>query len=192
MDLPCPTVLLVVTNSSHLQLPRVCCWSTAFPGRAVPEPPGASSSPLFPSSPARSTASLDMADGGGKTRRRPKVFKPLIKDLEGQQGRLCPAVVGTVNVFWVHSGLFFFPPACGPGTFKSKQGEGPCSPCPPNSRTTSGAAMVCTCRNGFFRADTDPADSACTSESCSGQGREAREAVEVLGVCVWDGGVSWP
>uniref|UniRef100_A0A8D2PX06 Ephrin type-B receptor 3 n=1 Tax=Zosterops lateralis melanops TaxID=1220523 RepID=A0A8D2PX06_ZOSLA len=34
--------------------------------------------------------------------------------------------------------------ACGPGTFKSKQGEGPCSPCPPNSRTTSGAAMVCT------------------------------------------------
>uniref|UniRef100_A0A8D2QCI2 Ephrin type-B receptor 3 n=1 Tax=Zonotrichia albicollis TaxID=44394 RepID=A0A8D2QCI2_ZONAL len=53
--------------------------------------------------------------------------------------------------------------ACGPGTFKSKQGEGPCSPCPPNSRTTSGAAMVCTCRNGFFRADTDPADSACTS-----------------------------
>uniref|UniRef100_A0A8D2PWP5 Ephrin type-B receptor 3 n=1 Tax=Zosterops lateralis melanops TaxID=1220523 RepID=A0A8D2PWP5_ZOSLA len=38
--------------------------------------------------------------------------------------------------------------ACGPGTFKSKQGEGPCSPCPPNSRTTSGAAMVCTCRNG--------------------------------------------
>uniref|UniRef100_A0A8B9FCV5 Ephrin type-B receptor 3 n=1 Tax=Amazona collaria TaxID=241587 RepID=A0A8B9FCV5_9PSIT len=53
--------------------------------------------------------------------------------------------------------------ACGPGTFKSKQGEGPCSPCPPNSRTTSGAATVCTCRNGFFRADTDLADSACTS-----------------------------
>ncbi|XP_019329860.1 PREDICTED: ephrin type-B receptor 3 isoform X9 [Aptenodytes forsteri] len=53
--------------------------------------------------------------------------------------------------------------ACGPGTFKSKQGEGPCSPCPPNSRTTSGAATVCTCRNSFFRADMDPADSACTS-----------------------------
>ncbi|NWY01311.1 EPHB3 protein, partial [Nothoprocta ornata] len=53
--------------------------------------------------------------------------------------------------------------ACGPGTFKSKQGEGPCSPCPPNSRTTSGAATVCTCRNGYYRADTDPADSACTS-----------------------------
>lgn len=49
--------------------------------------------------------------------------------------------------------------------------------------------MVCTCRNGFFRADTDPADSACTSESCSGQGGEAREAVEVMGVCVWHGGM---
>uniref|UniRef100_A0A8B9SEC7 Ephrin type-B receptor 3 n=1 Tax=Apteryx owenii TaxID=8824 RepID=A0A8B9SEC7_APTOW len=45
----------------------------------------------------------------------------------------------------------------------SKQGEGPCSPCPPNSRTTSGAATVCSCRNGYYRADTDPADSACTS-----------------------------
>uniref|UniRef100_A0A8C2TRY0 Ephrin type-B receptor 3 n=1 Tax=Coturnix japonica TaxID=93934 RepID=A0A8C2TRY0_COTJA len=53
--------------------------------------------------------------------------------------------------------------ACGPGMFKSKQGEGPCSPCPPNSRTTAGAATVCICRSGFFRADTDPADSACTS-----------------------------
>lgn len=49
--------------------------------------------------------------------------------------------------------------------------------------------MVCTCRNGFFRADTDPADSACTSESCSGQGGEAREAVEVVRICVWGGGI---
>ncbi|XP_069474872.1 ephrin type-B receptor 3 isoform X6 [Ambystoma mexicanum] len=53
--------------------------------------------------------------------------------------------------------------ACGPGNFKSKQGEGLCSPCPPNSRTSSGAATICTCRNGYFRADTDSADSACTS-----------------------------
>uniref|UniRef100_A0A8D2L7L9 Ephrin type-B receptor 3 n=1 Tax=Varanus komodoensis TaxID=61221 RepID=A0A8D2L7L9_VARKO len=53
--------------------------------------------------------------------------------------------------------------ACGPGTFKSKQGEGMCTPCPPNSRTSSGAATLCTCRNNYFRADTDPPDSACTS-----------------------------
>ncbi|ETE59678.1 Ephrin type-A receptor 4, partial [Ophiophagus hannah] len=53
--------------------------------------------------------------------------------------------------------------SCGPGTFKSKQGEGLCSPCPPNSRTSSGAATLCTCRNNYFRADTDLPDSACTS-----------------------------
>ncbi|KAJ1087548.1 hypothetical protein NDU88_000715 [Pleurodeles waltl] len=53
--------------------------------------------------------------------------------------------------------------ACGPGNFKSRQGEGLCTPCPPNSRTSSGAAAICTCRNGYFRADTDSADSACTS-----------------------------
>lgn len=69
---------------------------------------------------------------------------------------------------FINAGSFFLPPACGPGTFKSKQGEGPCSPCPPNSRTTSGAATVCICRSGFFRADTDPADSACTSECHEG------------------------
>ncbi|KAF7242630.1 Ephrin type-B receptor 3 [Varanus komodoensis] len=38
-----------------------------------------------------------------------------------------------------------------------------CTPCPPNSRTSSGAATLCTCRNNYFRADTDPPDSACTS-----------------------------
>nr|XP_006138530.2 ephrin type-B receptor 3 isoform X1 [Pelodiscus sinensis] len=53
--------------------------------------------------------------------------------------------------------------ACGPGYFKSKQGEGLCSPCPPNSRTSPGAATLCTCRNGYFRADADSADSACTT-----------------------------
>uniref|UniRef100_A0A6Q2YV61 Ephrin type-B receptor 3 n=1 Tax=Esox lucius TaxID=8010 RepID=A0A6Q2YV61_ESOLU len=53
--------------------------------------------------------------------------------------------------------------ACSPGTFKSKQGEGFCSPCPPNSRTSSGAASVCVCRNGYYRSDSDSPDSACTT-----------------------------
>uniref|UniRef100_A0A3Q3A4T4 Ephrin type-B receptor 3 n=1 Tax=Kryptolebias marmoratus TaxID=37003 RepID=A0A3Q3A4T4_KRYMA len=53
--------------------------------------------------------------------------------------------------------------ACSPGTFKSKQGEGPCYPCPPNSRAPSGAASVCSCRNGYYRSDTDLADSPCTT-----------------------------
>nr|XP_033813926.1 ephrin type-B receptor 3 [Geotrypetes seraphini] len=52
--------------------------------------------------------------------------------------------------------------ACGPGTFKSKQGKGLCSPCPPNSRTSGTAAVLCSCQSGFFRADADSADDRCT------------------------------
>uniref|UniRef100_A0A665X4D2 Ephrin type-B receptor 3 n=1 Tax=Echeneis naucrates TaxID=173247 RepID=A0A665X4D2_ECHNA len=53
--------------------------------------------------------------------------------------------------------------ACSPGTFKSKQGDSFCLPCPANSRASSGAASVCSCRNGYYRSDTDSADSACTT-----------------------------
>uniref|UniRef100_A0A5F8HJU8 receptor protein-tyrosine kinase n=1 Tax=Monodelphis domestica TaxID=13616 RepID=A0A5F8HJU8_MONDO len=53
--------------------------------------------------------------------------------------------------------------ACPPGSFKAKQGEGPCLPCPPNSRTASAAATICVCHNNFYRADSDTADSACTT-----------------------------
>ncbi|XP_054939610.1 ephrin type-B receptor 3 isoform X3 [Physeter macrocephalus] len=54
---------------------------------------------------------------------------------------------------------------CPPGSYKAKQGEGPCLPCPPNSRTTSPASSICTCHSNFYRADSDPADSACTTPS---------------------------
>ncbi|KAJ3600150.1 hypothetical protein NHX12_034100 [Muraenolepis orangiensis] len=53
--------------------------------------------------------------------------------------------------------------ACGPGTFKSKQGEGVCSPCPTNSRASSGAASICSCKNAFYRSDTDSPDAPCTT-----------------------------
>uniref|UniRef100_A0A3B4GWI9 Ephrin type-B receptor 3 n=1 Tax=Pundamilia nyererei TaxID=303518 RepID=A0A3B4GWI9_9CICH len=53
--------------------------------------------------------------------------------------------------------------ACSPGTFKSKQGDSLCLPCPANSRASSGAASVCSCRNGYYRADTDSPDSTCTT-----------------------------
>lgn len=56
------------------------------------------------------------------------------------------------------------PAACPPGSYKAKQGEGPCLPCPPNSRTATPAASLCLCYNNFYRADSDSADSACTSE----------------------------
>nr|XP_030717497.1 ephrin type-B receptor 3 isoform X1 [Globicephala melas] len=52
---------------------------------------------------------------------------------------------------------------CPPGSYKAKQGEGPCLPCPPNSRTTSPASSICTCHSNFYRADSDSADSACTT-----------------------------
>ncbi|XP_029987414.1 ephrin type-B receptor 3b isoform X8 [Sphaeramia orbicularis] len=53
--------------------------------------------------------------------------------------------------------------ACSPGTFKSKQGDGFCLPCPANSRASSGAASVCSCRNGYYRSDADSPDSPCTT-----------------------------
>uniref|UniRef100_W5LIL1 Ephrin type-B receptor 3 n=1 Tax=Astyanax mexicanus TaxID=7994 RepID=W5LIL1_ASTMX len=53
--------------------------------------------------------------------------------------------------------------ACTPGSFKSKQGEGYCMPCPPHSRATSRAANVCPCQSGYYRADSDSPDSACTT-----------------------------
>ncbi|KAG7227124.1 hypothetical protein INR49_013922, partial [Caranx melampygus] len=53
--------------------------------------------------------------------------------------------------------------ACIPGTFKSKFGEGSCAPCPANSRTSARGANICSCQSGFYRADSDPPDSACTT-----------------------------
>ncbi|KAK1896629.1 Ephrin type-B receptor 3, partial [Dissostichus eleginoides] len=53
--------------------------------------------------------------------------------------------------------------ACSPGTFKSKQGDGFCSPCPANSRASSGASSVCSCRTGFYRSDSDAPESPCTT-----------------------------
>ncbi|XP_037538087.1 ephrin type-B receptor 3 [Nematolebias whitei] len=53
--------------------------------------------------------------------------------------------------------------ACIPGTFKSKFGEGTCAPCPSNSRTGSRGANVCPCQNGFYRSDSDPPESSCTT-----------------------------
>ncbi|XP_028855694.1 ephrin type-B receptor 3-like isoform X6 [Denticeps clupeoides] len=53
--------------------------------------------------------------------------------------------------------------ACSPGTFKSQQGQGFCTPCPPNSMSSSGAASICACRNGYYRSDSDPPDASCTT-----------------------------
>uniref|UniRef100_A0A8C8SIS5 Ephrin type-B receptor 2 n=1 Tax=Pelusios castaneus TaxID=367368 RepID=A0A8C8SIS5_9SAUR len=53
--------------------------------------------------------------------------------------------------------------ACPAGMFKANQGVGICGQCPTNSRSTSEASPLCTCRNGYYRADFDPPEAACTS-----------------------------
>ncbi|XP_042709369.1 ephrin type-B receptor 1 isoform X3 [Chrysemys picta bellii] len=53
--------------------------------------------------------------------------------------------------------------ACPAGMFKATQGVGTCAQCPTNSRSTSEASPICTCRNGYYRADFDPPEAACTS-----------------------------
>ncbi|XP_078463884.1 ephrin type-B receptor 1-B-like isoform X1 [Lampetra fluviatilis] len=53
--------------------------------------------------------------------------------------------------------------ACPSGTFKASTGLGSCLACPANSRTPGEASMSCVCRNGYYRADKDPAETPCTS-----------------------------
>lgn len=65
---------------------------------------------------------------------------------------------------FLHLCLSYVLTACPPGTFKSTQGPGLCLQCPPNSRSTSEAATICVCRNGYYRGDADQPDEPCTSE----------------------------
>uniref|UniRef100_UPI00358EB7AF ephrin type-B receptor 2-like isoform X2 n=1 Tax=Myxine glutinosa TaxID=7769 RepID=UPI00358EB7AF len=53
--------------------------------------------------------------------------------------------------------------ACPEGTFKAVQGEGECQQCPPGSRISAAGATSCICRNGYYRAGSDPASMPCTS-----------------------------
>lgn len=54
--------------------------------------------------------------------------------------------------------------ACAQGTFKPLSGEGSCQPCPANSHSNTIGSPVCQCRNGYFRARTDPLGAHCTSK----------------------------
>lgn len=69
-----------------------------------------------------------------------------------------------LSEFW-SSSLFSLDAACIPGTFKSKFGSASCVLCPANSRTSARGSSICPCQNGFYRADSDPPESACTSKS---------------------------
>ena len=62
--------------------------------------------------------------------------------------------------------LYF--PACPAGMFKASQEAEVCSHCPSNSRSPSEASPICTCRTGYYRADFDPPEVACTSKCIVG------------------------
>uniref|UniRef100_K7F958 Ephrin type-B receptor 2 n=1 Tax=Pelodiscus sinensis TaxID=13735 RepID=K7F958_PELSI len=46
--------------------------------------------------------------------------------------------------------------ACPAGMFKANQGVGTCAQCPTNSRSTSEASPICTCRNGYYPGEAPP------------------------------------
>ncbi|XP_012687930.1 ephrin type-B receptor 4b-like isoform X1 [Clupea harengus] len=52
--------------------------------------------------------------------------------------------------------------ACPPGQFKAGFGAGLCQLCPTYSYTNGPGNPVCLCRPGYYRAEGDPADTACT------------------------------
>lgn len=93
-----------------------------------------------------------------------QMIPPLLTTLAG---------VGGVGVVFMVSPVLR-PPACFPGTFKSKLGEGSCVPCPANSHSSARGASICPCQGGFHRADSDPPESVCTSKSSPG-GREGKK-----------------
>nr|KAF6319410.1 EPH receptor B6 [Myotis myotis] len=52
--------------------------------------------------------------------------------------------------------------ACPEGSYKALAGNNPCSPCPARSHASEPAAPICPCREGFFRASSDPPQAPCT------------------------------
>lgn len=94
-------------------------------------------------------------------RRGPLLFADRRSSLGDKCGRLCVAVVVFVLIVVSSSALV---PACFPGTFKPKLGDGSCASCPANSHSGARGASICPCQSGFHRADSDPPESVCTSK----------------------------
>ncbi|KAJ8260211.1 hypothetical protein GJAV_G00178390 [Gymnothorax javanicus] len=53
--------------------------------------------------------------------------------------------------------------ACRPGFFKASEAGQQCDPCPKNTQATSAGSVSCPCKEGFFRAPTDPVTMACSA-----------------------------
>ncbi|XP_069042851.1 ephrin type-B receptor 4a [Lepisosteus oculatus] len=53
--------------------------------------------------------------------------------------------------------------ACLPGQFKSTVGDQQCLPCPANSHSAYTGSAECQCRTGYYRAESDPPHTPCTT-----------------------------
>ncbi|XP_063319935.1 ephrin type-A receptor 2 isoform X1 [Pelmatolapia mariae] len=51
---------------------------------------------------------------------------------------------------------------CRPGSFKAEASSDACEPCPANTDTLEHGAVLCPCKDGFFRAPTDPSTGPCS------------------------------
>uniref|UniRef100_A0A669DS12 receptor protein-tyrosine kinase n=1 Tax=Oreochromis niloticus TaxID=8128 RepID=A0A669DS12_ORENI len=51
---------------------------------------------------------------------------------------------------------------CRPGSFKAEASSDACEPCPANTDTLEHGAVLCACKDGFFRAPTDPSTGPCS------------------------------
>uniref|UniRef100_A0AAY4B6G7 receptor protein-tyrosine kinase n=1 Tax=Denticeps clupeoides TaxID=299321 RepID=A0AAY4B6G7_9TELE len=51
---------------------------------------------------------------------------------------------------------------CSSGSFKSAVSSGRCEACPENTEPSSPGALICPCKEGFYRAPTDPSSTACS------------------------------
>uniref|UniRef100_A0A3Q2E9G1 receptor protein-tyrosine kinase n=1 Tax=Cyprinodon variegatus TaxID=28743 RepID=A0A3Q2E9G1_CYPVA len=51
---------------------------------------------------------------------------------------------------------------CQPGFFKAEGTSGKCEPCPANTQSHNSGATYCPCKDGFFRAVTDPITGPCS------------------------------
>uniref|UniRef100_A0A3Q4I2I6 receptor protein-tyrosine kinase n=1 Tax=Neolamprologus brichardi TaxID=32507 RepID=A0A3Q4I2I6_NEOBR len=54
---------------------------------------------------------------------------------------------------------------CRPGSFKAEASSDACEPCPANTDTLQHGAVLCPCKDGFFRAPTDPSTGPCSGET---------------------------
>lgn len=64
-----------------------------------------------------------------------------------------------------YANVVFVSAECRPGSFKAEASSDACEPCPANTDTLEHGAVLCPCKDGFFRAPTDPSTGPCSGET---------------------------